>query len=113
MSSEGSGRHEEFRVAGDRVVETIKRLVREGNARRIIIRRPSGEIIREISLTRGLAAGGLLALIAPVLAAIGAVVALLSEVRIEVVRDEPSKHDDERTNPTGNTPTGPGTTEQP
>lgn len=80
---------EEFRVAGDQVVDRIRQLVREGNARRIIVRKPNGDIIREIPLTHGVAAGGLIAMIAPALAAIGAVVALLSEVRIEVVRVGP------------------------
>ncbi|MFW5738137.1 MAG: DUF4342 domain-containing protein [Spirochaetota bacterium] len=85
---------EEFRVAGDQVADTIRRLVREGNARRIIVRKPNGDVIREIPLTYGVAGGALLAMIAPALAAVGAVVALLSEVRIEVVRVEPP--DDER-----------------
>ena len=80
---------EEFRVAGDQVGRKIRELVREGNARRIIVRKPTGEIIREIPLTQGVAVGALLALIAPVLAAVGAMVALLAEVRIEVVRDQP------------------------
>jgi hypothetical protein len=80
---------EEFRVAGDQVADRIRQLVREGNARRIIVRKPNGDIIREIPLTHGVAAGGLIAMIAPALAAIGAVVALLSEVRIEVVRVGP------------------------
>ena len=86
MSHTQSEWKEELRVAGDQVADRIRQLIREGNARRIIIRKPSGELIREISLTRGIAAGGLLTLIAPALAAVGAVVALLSEVRIEVVR---------------------------
>ncbi|MFP4115335.1 MAG: DUF4342 domain-containing protein [Spirochaetota bacterium] len=89
MNGERREWREEFRVAGEKVGETVRRLVREGNARSIIIKKPSGEVIRTINLTQGVAIGGLLALLAPVLAAIGAVVALLSEVRIEVVRNEP------------------------
>lgn len=85
---------EEFRVAGDQVAEKIRALIREGNARKIVIRRPNGDLIREITLTKGVAVGGLLALVAPALAAIGAIVALLSEVRIEVVRDVPPGAED-------------------
>jgi hypothetical protein len=95
MSHDRREWREEFRVAGEKVGETVRRLVREGNARRIIIRKPSGEIIKEINLTRGVAAGGLLAMVAPALAAIGAIVALLSEVRIEVVRVGPAPGESE------------------
>lgn len=81
-------RREEFRVRGDQVAEKIKSIIREGRARKIILRKPNGEIIREFSLNRGLAAGALLAWIAPMLVAVGAIVALLSEVRIEVIRPD-------------------------
>jgi hypothetical protein len=80
---------EEFRVRGEEVGQKIKELIREGQARKIIVRKPDGELIREFALNRGLAAGALLTLIAPGLVAIGAVVALLSEVRIEVVKVKP------------------------
>ncbi len=80
-------KREEFRVRGEQVGEKIRELIREGQARRIIVKKPNGEVIREFNLNRGLAAGALLALIAPGLVAIGAIVALLSEVRIEVVKD--------------------------
>ena len=78
---------EEFRIAGNRVVDRIKELVREGNVRRIIIRRADGTVIRDIPMTQGVAVGGLLALLAPGLAALGAVLAFASEVRLEVVRE--------------------------
>jgi hypothetical protein len=82
---------EEFKVAGHKAIERIKQLIREGNVRKIVIKKTSGEIIREIPLTQGVAVGGILALVAPVLAALGALVAILAEVRIEVVRtDTPS-----------------------
>lgn len=95
MAGEEREWREEFRVAGDKVAETVRRLVKEGNARRIIIRKSNGEVIRDIPLTRGVAVGGLLALVAPMLAALGAMVALLSEVRIEVVRTAPPDDESE------------------
>mgnify|MGYP001564335823 CR=1 FL=1 len=65
---------EEFKVSGEEVVKKIKELIKEGNARRIIIKNERGETIIEIPLTIG-AVG---AIIAPVLAAVGALAALLT-----------------------------------
>jgi len=77
---------EEFRVAGNRVVDRIKELVREGNVQKIIVRKGDGTVLREFRLTEGMAVGGLLALIAPGLAALGALVAFATDLRIQVVR---------------------------
>ena len=74
---------EEFKVSGERLVEKVKELVREGNARKIIIKNEEGKTLLEVPLTIG-AVG---ALIAPVLAAIGAVAALVSNCTIVVVKE--------------------------
>jgi hypothetical protein len=96
---QGSGQRrewtEEFRVAGSKAVEKIKELIHEGNVRKIVIKKSSGEVIREIPLNQGVAVGGILALVAPVLAALGALVAILAEVRIEVVRTDAPPPDEE------------------
>ena len=84
---------EEIRIAGNKAAEKIKELVREGNVRRIVLKKANGDVIREIPLTQGLAVGGVLALLAPVLATLGAILALLAEVRIEIVRDGAEKSD--------------------
>ena len=82
---------EEFRVAGNRVVDRVKELIQEGNVRKIIIKKGDGTVIREFTLTQGVAAGGLLAVLAPGLIALGALVAFATDIRIQVVRtDEPS-----------------------
>ena len=73
---------EEFKVSGEEVLEKVKELIKEGNARRIIIKNESGEEIMQIPLTVG-AVG---AIIAPVLAAVGAVAALLTKCTIVVVK---------------------------
>ncbi len=75
---------EEFKVSGEEVVKKIKELIKEGNARRIIIKNDKGEPIIEIPLTIG-AVG---AIIAPVLAAVGALAALLTNCTIVVVKKE-------------------------
>jgi hypothetical protein len=77
---------DEIVVAGSELVERIKSLAQEGNVRRLIIRKPSGEALLEIPLTAGVVAGGGLILLAPVLAALGALAALLAEVKVEIVR---------------------------
>jgi hypothetical protein len=77
---------EEVTLAGSELVEYVKRLIAEGNVRRLIIRKPSGEVLVEVPLTAGVAVSGALTLMAPVLAALGALAALLAQVRVEVVR---------------------------
>lgn len=76
---------EEIVVAGSDLVERIKSIAREGNVRRVIIRKPSGETLLEIPLTAGVVTGGGLILLAPVIAALGALAALLAEVKVEIV----------------------------
>ena len=74
---------EEFKVSGEEVLKKVKELIREGNARRIIIKNGEGKTSVEIPLTIG-AVG---ALIAPALAAIGAVAALVTDCTIVVVKN--------------------------
>jgi hypothetical protein len=71
------------KVEGGRLGERINQLIHEGNVRRIIIRQDE-TVVAEFPLTVGVVG----ALIAPVAAAIGALVALLTNCRIEVERTE-------------------------
>ena len=73
---------EEFKVTGDEVIKKVKELIKEGNARRIIIKNEKGDSVIEIPLTLG-AVG---VLIAPALAAVGAVAALVTNCTIVVVK---------------------------
>ena len=73
---------EEFKVSGEDLTGTVKKLVAEGNARRIIIKNEKGDSIVEFQVTLG--AVGVLA--APVLAAVGAVTALVTKCTIVVER---------------------------
>jgi len=83
---------EEFKVSGDDIIKTVKHILAEGNARRIIIKRESGETLVEFPLTIG-AVG---ALLAPVLAAVGTIAALVTKCTIVVERRD-----------TGSTPSTP------
>jgi hypothetical protein len=78
---------EEVEVAGAELVDRVKKLAAEGQVRRIRITEPDGDLVLEIPLTIGAVAGGALVLAAPILAAIGALAAFVTRVKIEVVRE--------------------------
>jgi hypothetical protein len=73
-------RTEEFRVKGEEVLAKIKELIHEGNIRRIIIKDRDGKTMIEFPLTFGVVG----AVLAPTLAAVGAVAALIGEATIVV-----------------------------
>ena len=77
---------EEFHVMGEQVVTTVERLIHEGNVRRIFIKH-EGHTVLEIPLTIGVVG----VLIAPLLAAVGAIGAAVTNCTIEVVRTEPAE----------------------
>ena len=93
-----NGWKEEIFITGNELVERIKELVAEGNVRRLIIRKPDGESLLEIPLTAGVAVGGVVTIMTPVLAAIGALAALIKDFRLEIVRTDEG-HADEETDP--------------
>lgn len=73
-------RTEEFKVDGEKLIAKIKEIIHEGNIRRIIIKDKDGKTVMEIPLTFGVVG----VLLAPTLAAIGAVAALVTEATIVV-----------------------------
>jgi hypothetical protein len=73
---------EEFKVSGDEVVKKIRELISQGNIRRIIIKDEKDEVLVEIPLT--IAVVG--AVLAPVLAGVGAIAALVTKCTIVVER---------------------------
>ena len=77
---------ERVTVAGSELVDYVKGLIEQGNVRRLIMRKPDGDVLLEVPLTAGVAVSGALALIAPVLAAIGAMAALVAKVEVDIVR---------------------------
>lgn len=83
MTEEPKVRSEEFTLSGSELVDKVKELIRQGNIRRIAIRQ-DGDTVMELPLT--VAAVG--AVLAPVLAAVGAFAALVSKCSIVVERIE-------------------------
>jgi len=76
---------ESFKVAADQLVDAVKRLLHEGNVRRIIIKQ-EGRTVAEFPMTVGVIG----AVFAPVLAAVGALAAVLTDCTIEVERAAPA-----------------------
>ncbi|MBI2031533.1 MAG: DUF4342 domain-containing protein [Candidatus Levybacteria bacterium] len=77
-------KEETFHVTGEKLLEKVKELIKEGNVRRIIIKDKKGKALIEFPLTFGVVG----AVIAPVLAAVGAIAALITECSITVQREE-------------------------
>jgi len=77
---------EEVTLAGSELVDYVKKLIAEGKVRRLIIRKPDGDVLLEVPLTAGIAVSGAVTLMAPVLAALGALAALVAKVRVDIVR---------------------------
>jgi hypothetical protein len=76
-------RTEEFHVNGEELLSKIKKLVHEGNIRKIIIKDKDGKVLIEFPLTIGVV--GLV--LAPTLAAVGAIAALVTEATIVVEKE--------------------------
>ena len=77
---------EEVEIDGGELVDRVKELIEEGKVRRLIIRKSNDEVLLEVPLTAGVAVGGVVTIFAPVLAALGAMAALLARVKIQIVR---------------------------
>lgn len=82
---------EEIHVLGRDLVDKVRELIHEGNVQRIVVKDEKGNTFVEIPVT--VAAVGVI--LAPLLAAIGAISALVAKFTILIVRTEPKPPDDE------------------
>ena len=80
----GKTRTEEFKLNGGEILDKVKEVIHEGNIRRIILKDEKGRVFLEIPLTVGILGAALV----PVLAAIGAIAALVSKLTIVVEKVE-------------------------
>jgi len=78
---------EEFKVTGEQLIKKVKGLIKEGNVRKISIQDKKGKELISFPLTLGVIG----AVLAPVLAAVGAVAALVTECNISVERVKKTK----------------------
>lgn len=81
-TNEEKTKKESFTVSGEDLLKKIKELINEGNIRRIIIKNKSGKTMIELPLSIGVVG----AVLAPMLAAVGAIAALVTECTITVDR---------------------------
>jgi hypothetical protein len=75
---------ESFTISGDKIIEKVKEIIQEGNARKIIIKNEKDEVIAEFPLS----AGAVGVLLAPALAALGAIAALVTKCTVVVEKKE-------------------------
>jgi hypothetical protein len=76
-------RSEEFQFSGDTLLAKIKEIIRAGNVRRVIIKNEEGRVLIDIPLTLGVVG----TLLAPQLAAIGAIAALVLKGSIVIEKE--------------------------
>ena len=84
--SESTSRSEEFQFSGDTLLAKIREIIREGNIRRVVIKNDDGRVLIDIPLTIGVVG----TLLAPQLAAIGAIAALVLKGSIVIEKETPT-----------------------
>jgi hypothetical protein len=81
-------RVEEFSVNGSDLVDKVKELLHQGNIRRIIVKNEEGQALIEIPMTVGVAVGAIGVAMFPILAALGAIGALVVKLTLVIERKE-------------------------
>lgn len=84
MADNEKSNWESFKVTGEELLEKVKEIVKEGNARRIIIKNENDEVVVEFPMT----VGAIGVVLAPLFAAVGALAALVTNCTIEVEKKE-------------------------
>ena len=79
---------EEFRIQGDELVKKVRALIHAGNIRRIIVKNETGHTLIEIPLTVGVVGGVLSAALFPILAAVGAIGAVVTHLTLVIEKRE-------------------------
>jgi hypothetical protein len=85
MTEKEKSAWESFEVAGDELMTKVKEIIKEGNARRIIIKNEKDETVMEFSLT----IGAIGAVLAPMFAAVGTLAALATNCTIFIEKKTP------------------------
>lgn len=88
-NSNSNSHSEEFQFSGDTLLSKIKELIRQGNIRRVLIKNEEGRVLIDIPLTIGVVG----TLLAPQLAAIGAIAALVLKGSIVIEKEAPDNLD--------------------
>lgn len=80
MAQNDKSNYESFKVSAEELLSKVKEIIKEGNARRIIIKNEKDEIIMEFPLT----IGAIGVVLAPIFAAVGTIAALATNCTIVV-----------------------------
>ena len=83
-TSVGKMKTEEFSVKSDDLIERVKKLLHEGNVTRILVKDEKGNLLLEIPATVGVIG----VVLAPWLAALGAIAAIATNCKIVVIKRE-------------------------
>jgi len=79
---------EEFTISGDDLVGKVRELIHQGNIRRIIVKNEEDQVLIEIPLTVGVVGGVVGVTLFPVIAAVGAIGALVARLKLVIERRE-------------------------
>lgn len=87
---------EEIKGTVSEIITQVKRLIREGNARRVLIKDKNGKVLFQSQLTVGVGGAAVLTAIAPIVSAISMFALFMNDVKIIVERypDEDTDHDE-------------------
>ncbi len=91
---------EKFNIKGNQLIEKVKQLIHEGNIRKVRLLHEERTVL-EIPLSIGAPAAAITILAAPILAALGAFAALVTECTIEVEKIEQPQTTEEEKQETG------------
>lgn len=86
---------EELQGTTDEIIRQIRKLIKKGNARRLMIQNKKGKILFQTQLTAGLAGSALLTFMAPIISALGMFALVMNDVKVVVEKYPEDVMDDE------------------
>lgn len=94
MATQSKTIFEELRGTADEIITQLKKMIREGNARRLVIKNKEGKILFQSVLTAGLAGTALIAMIAPIASAIAVFVMYSQDIKVLVEKEADPSSDE-------------------
>lgn len=68
----------------DEIIGKVKRVIKAGNARRLMIQNKKGKILFQTQLTAGLSGAALASFLAPFIAALGAAALVMTDIKVVI-----------------------------
>lgn len=78
---------DELKGTATQIKDQVEKLIREGNARRVIVKNKEGKVLFESQLTIGLGGAAILGFSAPIITALSAVLLYATDVRVFIEKD--------------------------